>query len=543
MSWSPASPAVTLTGSSAGSLSTTSTTTIYYPHTTETGTDSLLYMFLTRPVPFDADDQESVAAIESESAGLVAADTETDYLAYIESDDTGAFTLDTDADTPLSSTFLASKRDASGWTLETVTSYDTDPFTTTTAATLPLKAIADYEDPCCVAIPEDAGGGWLMLLNRKRREGGGVIAKVAEDTLGDVVAYRATEPTFRDEDGAGIDGPVLLVDSLGALPDQPARAWLGVPTAAFVTDPTTGDLALYVYYAVEIPSSPYLSDEETPGGTADYAAAWAASDFADLAASGVGFMACKRVAWEDLEAALAAPADEDAWTADDAVEGTLLGRVRIWLPLPFPRSRVTRLATEILAEHGDFDRVTDPEAEAIDEEADAAAALRRRLPPALRARARPRNDKPTTPVTLDDPRLSLYFRAKGAPGSTPDWTEDRGIWRATAMPDDVSLNAAFGHEGRTTTFGLDFVVQPNADAAPSPDLVIPAGLVATTGDPVRASDPDAARVYSSADGAWQWWLYAGACTEGAATGDAYLGRVIGDDDDGYRDWQDAWTFA
>ncbi|MFN7143545.1 MAG: hypothetical protein ACK4YP_07215, partial [Myxococcota bacterium] len=103
-----------------------------------------------------------------------------------------------------------------------------------------------YKDAAVTRLPD---GSWLLAAGRYRVR--------AQDpprdhftlqpggSLGDIVAWRASDPAFRED----VRGPFWLVDGRAALPGEAGLAWLGVP--GLVVTGTGADARLDVYYVVE----------------------------------------------------------------------------------------------------------------------------------------------------------------------------------------------------------------------------------------------------------------------------------------------------
>jgi hypothetical protein len=143
------------------------------------------------------------------------------------------------------------------------------------------------------------------------------IAARPGESLGDIVAWHAPDPTF----SAGVSGPYWLLDARTADPDGAGIAWLGVPGA--VVRGRGAAATLELYYVVE------------PEGAArarmlpdDPAAPRTPTWDTDPVEPGI---ALTRFDWPSLRAALAAAAtDERSWDTATAIPSTLAGRVRTW---------------------------------------------------------------------------------------------------------------------------------------------------------------------------------------------------------------------
>lgn len=585
MSWGPASIGLYVANGVRGdrNLNLTSISTVFIA---ESPGDPLLRMYFTCNVSnvgtdnpgFDTFTVDQVLFGDVGASNLTPASSTYGYIKYLDSDADGNFNVDESMDT-VPQTWIAALRDMDGWTLAT--------FDGTSPSYTSVSGEALYTDPCVVAVPSAYGGGYLMLLGRRRHDIDDLAhfnessagATIAELGISDIIAYWSDNLEFNDPDTSdsvrAVKGPVLLVDSLDALPGANFRVFAGVPTAAFHHDPETGEVHLYVYYTVDFPETAYLNIEDSA-----YQAAIVASDYSDWfpPASGAqpkGFTACKRFDWDTLVSAFTDAEPEPDWVS--AVNGDLLGRVHIWVARP--STRLLRRATELLV-HFDpaVQRCTDPEVERIrDRSKDpdridtrrsdltqsqqamtlTSKGLRRRSKGTQEPGPGPQDETPSPDY---ERTLSLYFRAvpsQDKPNPVGTWRDGHGFWRATAIPDGTLLQVTDYGSGtavplRTTVYGVDFVVAPPAESGvrhePYPgksrDMVAPADYRHRVGtdhntDP---TDPDVVQVTSGSQPGW--WVYGGQF--GFPDGSAYtqaLGRVIGDEADGEHAWQDAWTFT
>lgn len=564
MPWGSATVGIPVTGGERGSrnLSVTSTSTL---STSTLEGAAALRMFLVVGASNNTDiahelDVDTVAPVDVDltTVGLAKASGQWSYIKYIDSDESGEFSI-IEGDESVPQTWIAQTRDFSYWTL----------YLSTGDKRL-VSGQVDYLDPSVVPVPSSLGGGYLMLLERKRSRLDGVRtleerpdldlpdeprrpgsvhapASIAESGVFDIVAFWSENPEFTDPDFTGaVKGPIFLVDSLEALPDANFRVFAGVPSAAFHHDPQTGEFSLYVYYTVDFPETPYLNAER-----ASYHDEAPSSDYSSWVqppggGKAKGFIACKRFDWDTLLDAFTAPEVEADWSR--AVEGELLGRVRIWVPQPTTRLR--RRAAELLVAFGaTVTRATDPEVEAVSSaEPDPVISPVRRLDRrrgSVQAAPRDRGHGPdpgSAPPTSGGPLhvagsdFVLFFR--GVPdGALSGAADGQGLWRASAMPDDVLMeveddDALYTSAHRSTVFGVDYVVTPVDPAGASRDSVAPADT--STGNP---ADPDPVRVRQRFSA--EWWVFGG---QFSISGAEALGRVIGDEEDGEHAWQEAWTF-
>lgn len=445
------------------------------------------------------------------SAGLDPAPTEARYICYLDSDTSGDFSLELTA-RALPQTWIATYRDFSAWPLVTP-----EP----KAGGLPSYASggAMYQDPCVVPVPTAHGGGYLMVLLRKRtfldlntlpQDGN---TPISSQGVFDLIAYWSDNPEFNDPRAVGRSFPVL----------PPNRAVHG----------------------------PIFLVDEDP----DYKSAVVGSDYSAYFTAEKGFIGGKRFDWSELLTAFKHPPPESTWTS--AVDGELLGRIRIWLPRRM--KSVRRRAEELLLTYEDsLKRCTDPEPESFDGDSGLGSPL---SPTRSRARSQANGpDEPSgTPFVPGEKTFALYFRALAIGGPSLSWRYGQGLWRATAIPHGTELEVEefdSSPHGLTTVLGVDFVVTPNDLTAPGRDMVAPASVITPGTPPSIPSvvedpmDPDVVHVTLGSSTAW--WVFGGSfyfplpsgvdpTTSPASVNN--LGRVIGDEADGTWEWSDAWSHA
>ena len=274
MSWGDPTPAIPILRPPSASLpdyvDVTSTSTVEWTD----GRHARLRMFCKDPGSLSKDYQSIVLSSDIPPSRSPA-DLEYHYIAILDSDTRGAFSIDLSASPAFGTTWIATRRRLDGERLDVIQRW-TDPLST--RPTTSTEGDVSYADPSVVAVPDALGGGYLMLLSRHRAftaPTASASTTGSEKDISDIIAYWSETLDFRDDSGA-VQGPLLLVDSLDGLLDGPFRAWLSVPSAAFVLDPATQPLRLHVYDGVEIPSTPHHEDEASGHEAAVTASPYAA---------------------------------------------------------------------------------------------------------------------------------------------------------------------------------------------------------------------------------------------------------------------------
>lgn len=339
---------------------------------------------------------------------------------------------------------------------------------------------------------------WLLLAGRHRtlpvayEKSVGVPGGVptgergrtgAVESISDIVAFYdpGVRPTF---DHSGVVGPILLVDSLEALPfaaSKRFRCWLSVPSAAFAEDPNDpGKLKLFVYYVVEdawkslaraTPDPPLYDDVDVVYRRRAHQAYFGGS-FED---NGRG-IAVKRLDAQNLARVFTPspgswPTSELSWTANDAWHGDLLGHVRWWLPGASSGMYVVPWESEYASSYEDPDSgavfdstpiAVDPAATSCDGELF--------LYCARILKNQPGDNTASSPV--DDIAAGIWQDTDRGTVSS-----GHGIWRAAAIPGGLSFVNVDDSSIVPTIFGVDFVSRrPNALTHASPDQLVISGI-------------------------------------------------------------------
>ena len=328
------------------------------------------------------------------------------------------------------------------------------------------------------------------------------------------------------------------------------RAWLGVPSLAFVTADSQSTPSLFVYYQAE--SNHGLGYAYDATGTATGVEAVTAPPFKTTVASALSTSGADTSA-SDYDAAIArsgsdelrgvwakridvvggartgsildllgSPTAEDTWTQRDAVPGELLGRVRVWVAQPGHSPNVRRFESA-------FNTLSSGGVEYPPWLADPVAV--------------------TAGFGTDAEQLCLYFAANpdqaltssgvinaGASG-TNAVPNRHGLWRGAAVPEDTRLAVLVGGATTGTVFavlGRDFVVRPPGGTDPLGDCVKPSsgpsGYYWYDPDPVELPD-----------GSWR--VYSGHNFAGGTSGevDQALRLTWGTAEAGSRPWSEAWS--
>lgn len=466
----------------------------------------------------------------------------------------------------------ASHASSSSWIVEFIRNYGTfDPAVGTGMGYKHSDGEVKIGHPKVLRMPDESG--WLMVMQRQRTlTTAGLVSTGAEteETLSDVIAYYCESSSFTGD----VHGPILLVDSLDALPDQKVRLWLGFASATFAVDPSDTeniDPDLFVYFAAEFTDHGYLRAEDNLVKSYDDAlfdwvnGSTSLSEWMRLTCPSerpyngkemdeydrvntfmmsVGGIGCKRISWAVLKNWLGAAQagvypDQSTWTLSTArgIDTKNLGLVRLWIA---DHSWETPLGTFYAVDS--FRRVFPAGPDGSD------IGIQKTTDPA--------------PITASDSgQMTLYFTAlKGQAAATydpttypwPDASEDlgqgHGIWRAAAIPSGKYLYLEDLGEVLTSVFGVDFVSATwDWDATlPSPagdsdDLVAPSdarttgiyGAEGTFGDPDPVELPD---------GSWAVFTI-GVAYDAADTGDRafeFLARFDGLSTDGDREWSDVF---
>lgn len=371
---------------------------------------------------------------------------------------------------------------------------------------------AQYKDPSVVAVPSDYVSskgftGWIMVVARylvprtegssfdEPAEGDAAMSPIPDTSFAQIVAWWSDTPDFT---GKNTIGPFLLVDGANAWEDgEYVRLWLGTPGVAILpSDSEQGAYDLFVYYSADPTIRGYFGpDYETLTDLVKQSAYSRALSRAGFQ-PGVG---CKRISLKTLMDAVDYEktneksddrfrhTDTDVWNPSSALEGTLLGGVRIWLP----EGRRRGLGHSVRSFFADYDwrylRFADPAPTLCGTETDSLS-----LYLAINQR-----DLPYGTVAMDPYPATLSELGSG-----------HGLWRGRAISDGTVLAYSATVLGEThtyrivATFGKDFLCATQDSVANiSPDQLMESKnyasynpVIADTGTPMPTMhiwiDPD-----------------------------------------------------
>lgn len=395
----------------------------------------------------------------------------------------------------------------------------------TPAATKQVAAAGTvYELIKDVHVVELPGLGWLMVAARYIYDATTTTVD-ASSSMGQIIAWWSPNEDFHSR---GLVGPFLLVDGAQCVSDDQAlRLWVGVPSVAVVDD-GVGSYDLYLYYQVEscglgqrgAAVTSLLYDDIEP---ADYQSETNALGVDSTRALGVawGAIGVKRLALETLMSAVSDEllgadtwTDEAAWRPSSALDGDLLGLVRLWFADNSGTAEPGALSVRPF-----FTQYDEESVHFADAVGTTCGHAPRTLGLWLVANASSHPDaQPIKEAVAADP----------ATGTTGTRGSGHGLWRGRGLPTGALLADGSTSITELSILGRDFVFAPiDASTNLSPDQI-----AESTSSNILL-DPDPVQL---ADGSW--WCMAGAIgSSGMGNTQAWAGLPS----DGCASWVGAFA--